>query len=61
MANNDETFVLVEFDKSDGDTKMMRVVRTYYSASRAEQDRELLAMACPSCDFSVVPVEHIDN
>lgn len=66
MATNDETFVLVEMSDEIGalggsHQRIKRIVRTYLSRSRADEDLALLCNAMPDCCFNVAPVEHIDN
>ncbi len=53
----EQNSVLVEYDG----TELVRVVRTYLSARRAEEDRELLALVNPDRNFRVTTVEFIDN
>lgn len=38
-----------------------RIIRTYHSDSRAEEDRELLAEMHPECLYAVLTINHIDN
>ena len=39
---------------------MKSVIRTYLSANRAEEDRELLQDTAPASHFSILTVQHID-
>lgn len=76
MANSNETFVLVEMtvpaykasevkEMLDGgrmpELFIQRIVRTYLSNSRADEDLELLQEANPQAVYRVFPVLHIDN
>lgn len=64
-----ETHVLVELEAvatpdSPTDYKrdiIKRVLRTYLSADRAEEDLALLRDATPDARFAIQHVEHIDN
>lgn len=57
----DETFVLAMVENGAADASIVRVMRTYLSEKRAEQDRELLTLADPGHVYRVVAVEHIDD
>lgn len=54
-----ETFVLVMKNPSDG--TVQRVIRTYLSFQRAQEDRELMARHMPLAVFDVLTIDHIDN
>lgn len=66
MAKPNETTVLAEMrtitapDGSKVET-IRTIVRTYLSASRAEQDVELLNTLLPDLPYRVFTVEHIDD
>lgn len=54
-----ELQALVEKD-SAGNIK--RVVRTYETFNRADEDRTLLhETSAPGANFEIIPVDHIDN
>lgn len=71
MANSSETFVLVESQRIAGEgdiagitrpiTVIKRVVRTYLSRGRADEDVMLLRDAMPDRHFDVQTAEHIDS
>lgn len=60
---SDTIYVLVELENPKGsqDNKIMRVIRTYLSYPRAEEDITLLMDACPNCYFDAIESEYIDN
>ena len=57
MAANDENYVLVCMSSSG----ISRVVRSYLSRRRAEEDLELLREMDPATSYEVQAVEYIDN
>ncbi len=71
--SNVETFVLVELEEITGEWMfgqqveqgrreiIKRIVRTYESRERANQDLELLQEAMPASRFNVQAVEFIDR
>lgn len=61
MAAQDENFVLVKMDGCGAGAMIVRVMRTYLSEKRAEQDRELLERGDSVNVYRVIPVEHIDD
>lgn len=62
MAKANETTVLVEMAWGEPEHRIMRVVRTYLSHKRAEQDLELLRDLSPKgCIYEIMTVEHIDD
>jgi len=61
MATLTETFVLVELHTTVEIKAIKTVVRTYLSASRAEEDLDLMAAAAPHNRFEIITVTHIDN
>jgi len=56
-----EIFVLALVENGTADASVVRVMRTYLSEKRAEQDRELLTMADPNHVYRVVAVDYIDD
>lgn len=59
MATTTETFVLVEMIPiQSGQDK---IIRTYLTSNRAEQDKELLEGCNPDKAYKVLAVEHIDD
>lgn len=60
MASTTETFVLIEtsipiqFNEE-------KIIRTYLTSNRAEQDKELLEGCNPGKAYKVLAVEHIDD
>ena len=61
MSHSNETHVLVKTASSEKDAPILKVVRTYLSANRAAEDRDLLREADPMSFYAVLPIEHIDN
>jgi hypothetical protein len=72
----DENIILVEMDIPDqsadqvremlGGTRpvptfhIKRIIRSYLSSRRAQEDMELLQEANPACRYEVRPTQHID-
>lgn len=61
MASTDQNYVLVLCDGCAADANVVRVIRTYLSERRAEEDRELLERTDSLSTYRVIAVEHIDN
>ncbi len=61
MTTQIETFVLVQMLSPSLDTSIARIIRTYLTAKRAEEDRELMAEANPLGIFRVLTIQHIDD
>lgn len=65
MPNAFETFALAEIQRiqveSGAPVKTERVLRTYATRNRAEEDRELLSRTMPAGEFEVIELEHIDS
>jgi hypothetical protein len=68
MATPNETFVLFERSQmvatpGGGHTggEIIRIIRTYLTAKRAEQDLALLSEVVPGTEFAVRPIDHIDD
>lgn len=58
MSTTFEMFVLIE---SDGNGHFLRILRSYLTSQRAEQDLELMQQANPTGTFAVMMIEHIDS
>lgn len=56
-----DNYLLVKCDGCAADASIVRVVRSYLSQRRAEEDLELLEKADPTSTYRVIPIEHIDN
>lgn len=65
MPNAFETFALAQIERIASENgpvvKAERVLRTYASRNRAEEDRDLLARVSPGDEFEIVELEHIDS
>ena len=62
MANSTENVVLVEvITPVQSVTRIARIVRTYISARRAQQDLDLLSELNPGTFYEIQTVEHIDD
>lgn len=72
MANPSENFVLVEMQFGKPNPAMnalakqpvnsvVRIVRSYLSMSRAQQDHELLKETNPDKEYHIETVLHIDD
>lgn len=59
MANSIENSLLVELDQPNG--KVLRIIRSYMSERRAQQDLELVRELNPGQFFDTLCVEHIDD
>lgn len=59
MAKANENAVLVEIEHATG--KVLRVVRSYLSERRAQEDLELLSEINRDTLYSIQTVEHIDD
>jgi hypothetical protein len=53
---NIETAVLIE-----GHENGIRIIRTYSTEKRAQEDLELLQVAAPDRSFQIENVQHIDD
>jgi hypothetical protein len=66
MATPTEAFVLVDTGSSksqphfEENTSIERIIRTYYSKSRAEKDMELLLQTTSNA-YRILTIEHIDD
>ena len=47
--------------RRNADKSIAEVIRTYLSANRAAEDRDLLQQVNPGVIFDVEQIEHIDN
>lgn len=56
-----ETFVLVQLDGCAADADIKKLIRTYLSETRANEDLELLDSADPVNTYRVLKIEHIDS
>jgi len=65
MATSDTNFLLVEVNAGEGlnscQWPIKKVIRSYLSERRAEQDRDLLGDANPSSIYVVLNIHHIDD
>ena len=61
MATSDELFMLVKTASHAQDADIIKVVRVYLSARRAEEDRELLEEADKIGCYRVDAAPYIDN
>lgn len=61
MATPIETFALVLMDGCGADSDIKRVIRTYLTKPRAEQDWDLMQKTDPLNTYRVIDIEHIDD
>lgn len=61
MAKANETTVLVELEYGEPENKVLRIVRSYLSERRAQQDLELLREINPGHAYDIQTIEHIDD
>lgn len=57
----DSMFVLVEIVDSAIACNITRVIRTYWSRERADDDIELLRVASPAAQYRIIDVPHIER
>ena len=58
---HDELHILVKVTGPAPDADIIKVVRTYLSFSRANEDRELIEEVDRASYYKVLPVPYIDN
>ena len=61
MATPTDTFVLVKATGPELNFKIDKIIRTYLSKPRAEQDWELLSIADPNNTYRIITADHIDD
>lgn len=61
MSSTIENAVLVELEYGEPANKVLRVIRSYLSHRRAQEDLELLRELHPGKAYDIQTVEHIDN
>lgn len=61
MSKSMENAVLVELENGELQNKVLRVIRSYLSHRRAQEDLELLQELHPGKAYDIQTVEHIDN
>lgn len=62
MANILELFALVEVDSLIEPTAIIkRIIRTYESKPRAEQDMELISEISSGARFDIIAIPHIES
>lgn len=58
----ESNYIIVELHRSEPglDPYIARIIRSYLTKKRAEEDLALLREACPDRSFDIIDVEYID-